>query len=91
LKRQRPAFELEHTLCVFRETPLSMLLDSSQQHAFGRAKQDILRQPCRRCTVLDMRNGGCPRDRILKTPEGEPGLNYLCSGYKRFFPTAGLF
>jgi uncharacterized protein len=113
----RPAFDLEHTLCIFRktcggvpilecngdvyscdhfvkpghrlgnlrETSLSMLLDGSQQQAFGRAKQDTLPQQCRQCAVLDMCNGGCPKDRIINIAEGESGLNYLCSGYKRFF------
>ncbi|MCX6627130.1 MAG: SEC-C metal-binding domain-containing protein, partial [Candidatus Solibacter sp.] len=50
-----------------------------------RAKQETLPRYCRECAVLDMCHGGCPKDRVIPTPDGEPGLNYLCAGYRRFF------
>lgn len=30
-------------------------------------------------------NLDCPENRILETPDGKPGLNCLCEGYKSFF------
>ena len=75
----------EHRLGNIRETPLLQLLESPAQQAFGRAKQEALPSYCQQCDVRTMCNGGCPKDRIIRTPDGSPGLNYLCAGYHRFF------
>jgi uncharacterized protein len=75
----------EHRLGNIRDTPLGDLLESPAQRAFGEAKRDALPRHCRECEVLPFCNGGCPKHRIISTPDGEPGLNYLCAGLKRFF------
>jgi len=75
----------EHRLGNIRETPLAELLESASQEAFGRAKQDQLTRECLACDVRALCNGGCPKDRISLSSEGEPGHNYLCAGYRRFF------
>ena len=74
-----------HRLGNIRETPLADLLESPAQLAFGRAKRDSLPSDCRACRVLDMCHGECPKNRFAPTPDGEPGLNFLCAGYKAFF------
>ncbi|MDP3642301.1 MAG: anaerobic sulfatase maturase [Bacteroidota bacterium] len=74
-----------HLLGNIGQTSLSDLLESQEQKAFGKAKLDLLPECCQNCEVRDMCNGACPKDRFIETPEGEPGLNYLCEGYKMFF------
>jgi uncharacterized protein len=64
--------------------PLHSLLYGERQLQFGAAKAD-LPDYCHNCNVLAMCNGGCPRNRFIRTPEGEEGLNYLCEGYKVIF------
>ncbi|NTV33733.1 MAG: SPASM domain-containing protein, partial [Deltaproteobacteria bacterium] len=66
-------------------TRLVDLIESPAQRAFGQLKRDTLPRYCLECDVLNLCNGGCPKDRILRAPDGEAGLNYLCAGYKRFF------
>jgi uncharacterized protein len=68
-----------------QETPLVELVGSERQRRFGQAKRDALPQVCRECAVRFVCHGGCPKNRLLHTPSGEPGLNYLCEGYKAFF------
>jgi uncharacterized protein len=64
---------------------LDYFLNHPAQRAFGDAKLNSLPQYCIRCDVRKMCNGECPKNRFITTPEGEPGLNYLCEGYKFFF------
>jgi len=65
--------------------PLAQLLSSHAQQDFGNAKQHELPNYCKQCPVLHVCNGGCPKDRFATSPDGEPGLNVLCQGYKRFY------
>lgn len=74
-----------HKLGNLRETPLLDLVQASQQQQFGLNKRDTLPRTCRECPVRFVCHGGCPKNRILTTPDGEPGLNYLCAGYRAFF------
>jgi uncharacterized protein len=61
------------------------MLGSRKQLKFGTAKLNTLPRYCIYCDVREMCNGECPKNRFSVTPDGEPGLNYLCEGYKYFF------
>ncbi len=67
------------------ENTVAEMVDSTFQRKFGTDKQDTLPEYCRSCEVKFVCNGGCPKNRFIKTPTGEDGLNYLCAGYKQFF------
>jgi uncharacterized protein len=75
----------DHLLGNILETNMRVLAGSEQQRKFGRDKLETLPGCCRRCEVHFACHGECPRNRFAVSPEGEPGLNYLCAGYKRFF------
>jgi uncharacterized protein len=74
-----------HLLGNIQTRSLIEMVDSPEQIAFGQVKQTGLPAYCQRCPVRFACNGGCPKDRLLSTPDGETGLNYLCAGYKTFF------
>ena len=71
--------------CIVMDTHLGDMAFSSQQVRFGLAKFDSLPGYCRSCEFLSLCNGECPKNRIVRTPTGEPGLNYLCGALKRFY------
>jgi uncharacterized protein len=76
-----PAFRLGN----ITDTPVGELAASFEQRRFGDAKRDTLPDFCRRCDVRFACHGECPKNRFIETPDREPGLNYLCAGYRRFF------
>ena len=78
----------EYRLGNIREHALHELVLSRTQVKFGYSKSETLPEYCRQCAFLTDCWGECPKNRILRTPDGEPGLNYLCSGFKRFFAHA---
>jgi len=77
--------EPEHLLGNIGERTLAQLVRSPQQRRFGQDKLDTLPAICLSCDVRFVCHGGCPKDRFAAAPDGSPGLNYLCPGYKAFF------
>ena len=68
-----------------KEEHMLKLVSSQQQVQFGLDKRDTLPQYCLDCDVRFACHGGCPKDRFIETPSGDPGLNFLCAGFKDFF------
>ncbi len=78
----------EYRLGSLREKLLDQMVFSPTQVKFGYAKSEALPRYCRECPFKTDCWGECPRNRLLRTPDGEPGLNYLCSGLRKFFKHA---
>ncbi|MFW8631943.1 anaerobic sulfatase maturase [Vibrio natriegens] len=75
----------EYKLSNIHEHSLNEMAFSTRQFSFGMAKRDSLPDYCKKCPYLKYCWGECPKNRLIKTPDGEEGLNYLCSGIRRFF------
>jgi len=75
----------EYRLGNIRHEPLTSLVYGERQHDFGRQKLLALPRQCRECRWLFACHGECPRNRFTKDRYGNPGLNYLCQGYRQFF------
>ena len=69
---------------IYTQT-LTEMMYSQNQLKFGADKYDKLPVQCKECEFLFACNGECPKNRFLHTASGEPGLNYLCKGYKKYF------
>lgn len=75
----------DYRLGNIRDTSFIEMMGSDRQLRFGASKRDSLPGQCRRCRWLFACNGECPKNRFAVTADGEPGLNYLCEGYRKFF------
>ena len=64
---------------------LAQIVERSCSSGFGVMKETALPRRCRECEVRAACEGGCPKHRFAKTHYNEPGLHYLCAGYKKFF------
>ena len=69
---------------IVQDDPME-LADKSRKQGFGVSKETALSRQCQECQVLKACWGGCPKHRFAKTYYDEPGLHYLCEGYKKFF------
>lgn len=74
-----------HFLGNMIDQSLVELISLPQQRQFGRDKKANLPHQCRKCRVRFVCNGGCLKDRLSITEDGDPGLNVLCQGYLDFF------
>jgi uncharacterized protein len=84
-------FACDH--CVYPQYKLGNIITDtlpdmvakSLRSGFGVTKETALPRWCKECEVLAACQGGCPKHRFIKTYYDEPGLHYLCAGYKKFF------
>ena len=78
----------EYRLGNVRAQVLGDMVFSPRQVKFGYDKSDALPKYCHECPSLADCWGECPKNRFVRTPDGESGLNYLCPGLRRFFAHA---
>ncbi len=64
---------------------LTSMMYGEKQKCFGQQKMGALPRQCKECRFLFACHGECPKNRFVDDCYGEPGLNYLCKGYRQFF------
>ncbi len=75
----------EYKLGNINNFNIKELAFAPKQEAFGYAKDSMLPNKCRQCKYLFACSGECPKNRFIRSEDGEPGLNYLCSGLYKYF------
>lgn len=81
----------EHRLGNLKEKTITEMMYSDKQKEFSRMKRRLLPQQCEECRFLFACHGECPKNRFVTDRYGNPGLNYLCKGYYRFFEHAAPY
>lgn len=79
----------EYRLGNIAQTHLGDMAFSAAQEKFGMDKRDTLPKQCRSCDYLQLCWGECPKNRLIKSRDGEVGMNYLCSGLYHFYDHIG--
>lgn len=75
----------EYKLGNLHDQTIFEMMNGQRQREFSRMKKQMLPQQCRECRFLFACHGECPKNRFVRDKYGNPGLNYLCQGYYRFF------
>jgi uncharacterized protein len=75
----------EYRIGNIGEQSLADMAFSDRQTSFGKMKEGGLPLCCRKCDYQFTCFGECPKNRFIRSTNGEPGLNYLCQGFKKFF------
>ena len=81
----------EHRLGNLHEKTITEMMYSEKQKQFARIKRQMLPRQCRECKFQFACHGECPKNRFLRDRYGEPGLNYLCEGYRQYFQHVATF
>ncbi|MBR0048588.1 MAG: anaerobic sulfatase-maturation protein [Prevotella sp.] len=74
----------EYKLGNINTHSLTEMMYGQQQRHFSSMKTTLPRQ-CHECRYLTTCYGECPKNRFITDRYDNPGLNYLCNGYRQFF------
>lgn len=75
----------QYRLGNIRQQSLTEMLYGPQQQEFSLLKHQSLPRQCRECPFEFACHGECPKNRFVNDKYGQPGLNYLCTGYAQFY------
>lgn len=74
----------QYKLGNINERTLIEMLYGEKQRRFSQLKYNKLPRQCKECRWAFACHGECPKNRFVNDRYGNPGLNYLCAGYRRF-------